>query len=73
MQTMHGRMGFSGDIGLGLIVAVADTGVDFGHPDLNGTCQARKIDRKIIDKASLKANNSVEDSINPLSRSSGFQ
>ena len=30
-------MGFSGD---GIIVAVADTGVDFGHPDLNGT-QAR--------------------------------
>ena len=31
------EMGFSGE---GMIVAVADTGVDFAHPDLNGT-QAR--------------------------------
>ena len=34
-----------GYAGEGMIVAIADTGVDFGHPDLNGT-QARVTDPK---------------------------
>ena len=34
-----------GYAGEGMVVAIADTGVDFGHPDLNGT-QARVTDSK---------------------------
>ena len=42
------EMGFSGE---GMIVAVADTGVDFAHPDLNGT-QAR-VDSELHSTAGL--------------------